>query len=108
MDMGVLGKPGASRVDDDQLSPPVNGVEHPPGHLRMSLGGVGARDQDHLSLFDFIDGISHRAAAKGGGKTCHRGCVSESGAVVDVISLEDGAGEFLQEVVFFVGAFGRR
>ncbi len=105
MGQGCQGSP--ARIDDDQFSAAIHGGQHPPGDLGMGLGGVGAGNQDDLGPLDLVDRVGHRPAAEGGGQTGHGGGVSEAGAVVDVVGGESRPGEFLQEVVLLVGAFGR-
>ena len=52
-------------------------------------------------------GVRHRATAERGHQTGDRGGVSEAGEVIDVIGTDHTAGEFLQEIVLFIGALGR-
>ena len=108
MNMGMAGDFCLAGINDDQLRSPVNGVIYATGYLGMGPGGIGTGDQDNLGLVKFVDGVGHGAGAEGGGKTCHRGRVSEPGAVVDVIGADNSAGKLLQQVVFLVAAFGRR
>ena len=73
----------------------------------MRRGGVGADDKYAVGILDLGNGIGHGSTAKGGGKTYHRGGVSEPGAVVDVVGPHCGSGKFHDDVVFLVGHLGR-
>ncbi len=106
--MGMAGDFCLAGINDDQFRSPVNGVIYATGYLGMGPGGIGTGDQDNLGLVEFVDGVGHGAGAEGSGKTCHRGRVSEPGAVVDVIGADNSAGKLLQQVVFLVAAFGGR
>ena len=105
--MGAVGQDGLAGIDNEQLSAAIHRSQHPAGDLGMGLGGVGTGNQNNFRVFDLVDRIGHGAAAEGGGKTCHRGGVSEAGTVVDVIGLQDCPGKFLQEIVLFIGVLGR-
>ena len=56
-------------------------------------------------IFDLGDRVCHCPTPESGGKTCHRGGVSETGAVVYVVRSKPHPAEFLEQVVLFVGAF---
>jgi hypothetical protein len=73
----------------------------------MVFGGVGAGDEDDVGLSDVGDGVGHRATSECCGQTGHGGAVSETGAMVDVVRLQHRPGEFVGDIVFFVGDPGR-
>ncbi len=51
--------------------------------------------------------LRHGAGAEGSGQAGYGGGVAQAGGVVHVVGAQDGAGEFLDEVVFLVGGLGR-
>ena len=59
-----------------------------------------------LTIFGVGDGVGHRPASKRDGQTGHRGSVSESGAVIDIVGSDRCPHEFLHQIVFFVGRPG--
>jgi hypothetical protein len=70
-------------------------------------GGIGSDDKNATGILDFRNGIGHGPTTEGGGKTCHRRGMSETGAVIHVIGADHGPGKFLGQIIFFVGDFGR-
>jgi hypothetical protein len=79
--------------------------------MRVAISGclrcVRTDDEKAIGVrLEFGDRIRHGAAPKGCGQTGHSGSVSETGAVIDVIRADHRAGKLLQQVVFFIGAFG--
>src|SRR5450631_800753 len=66
----------------------------------MLFGGIIAEDQDGRGGHGFAQGSG--AVLMAGEGACKGGVVGGA-VVVDVVGAEHGAGEFLQEVVFFVG-----
>ncbi len=83
---------------------------HRPFHLKtqhgVSFSRVRAGDQEDIGFHNVPNGVGHRSRANGRGQTGHAAAVSETGAVVDIIGANDRPGQFLEQVVFFVGAFG--
>ena len=73
----------------------------------VALRGIGTDDEYAICMPDFIDGVGHGSAAERCDQTGHRGRMSETGAVVDVVRTDYRAGKFLQQVIFFVSAFSR-
>ncbi len=72
----------------------------------MGLAGIRPGDQDTVGVFKLGYRVRHSARTKGGGQTGHCGTVSETGAVIYVVSPNHRASELLQQVIFFVCAFG--
>ena len=93
-------------IGDDQNSPVPNGPFDPKPDDGVGLGGVGADGEDGLRVRDLVDGIGHCAAAESRGQTGHRGAVSETRTVIDVVRLHHRSREFLKDVVVFVGGPG--
>jgi hypothetical protein len=71
-----------------------------PGEERVLFGGIAADEQDGLRRF----GVAQAGGAAGGsGEGLGEARVVGGADVVDAVGGEDRAGEFLQQVVFFVG-----
>src|SRR5450631_2025733 len=66
----------------------------------MLFGGIIAEDQDGRGGHGFAQGSGAILMA---GDGASKGGVVGGAVVVDVVGAEHGAGEFLQEIVFFVG-----
>ena len=71
-----------------------------PGEERMLVGGIAADEQNGAGGGD--------VAQAGGfawvpGEGAGEGCVVGGALVVDIVGVENGAREFLQQVIFFVG-----
>ena len=69
-----------------------------PGESRMLLGGIVAEEQNGRRTGEVAERSFGFAAERGGKGRIVRGAV-----MVDVIGGEDGAGELLEEIRFFVG-----
>ncbi len=106
MDVGNSGDVGFPGIHHDELSPVGLAPHEPRGGDGMGRGGVGTNGKDAVGFFQFLEGVGRGAAAEGEGKTCHRGTVSEAGAVIHVVGSDGGADELLEQVVFLVGASG--
>ena len=74
---------------------------------RVTLGSVGADDEEKVGLFKIGDGVAHGAVSESCGRTGHCRRMSETGAVVYIIGADDGPGEFLHQVILFIGKLGR-
>ena len=72
----------------------------------MGFSGVGANSQDAGGIANLADRVSHRSAAERGDQTGHRGGMSETGTVVNVVLTEYYPSEFLDGIVVLVGALG--
>ena len=72
----------------------------------MILSRVGPDNKQTLYIFNFVNGVRHRSAAEGGRQPGDRRGVSETGAVINIVRADHRAREFLQEIVFLIGALG--
>ncbi len=100
------GKPGQldlPRIDEDQLGAPLHGIDHPRSDEGMLRRGVGTGDQEQVRVLELPDGVGHRSRTECGGQTDHRGAVSETGAVIDVVGAEGRPGHLHEQVIFLVG-----
>ena len=70
----------------------------------MLAGRVASHHQDTIRLLDLPNGVRHSPAPECGGKTCHRGGVSEPRAVIDIVRSQDTPCKFHDQIVFLVGA----
>ena len=70
----------------------------------MRLFGVGAHEQDHLSVFaDIGNGIGHCAGAERALQAGNRWSVADAGTVVNVVGLKNRARHLLEHVDVFIG-----
>ena len=74
---------------------------------RMILGRIGADDDDEIGILALVEGRGHRRRADAFEQRRHRRGVAQPGAVIDIVGAETGAHQFLEQIGFFVGAFGR-
>ena len=70
----------------------------------VSLSGVGADSQDTTGITNITDGVGHRPAAECCDQTGHRGGMSETGTVVNIIGAQYRPGKFLNDIVLLIGA----
>jgi hypothetical protein len=105
-DMRPAAKVYPAGVNNNKLSPFVDGFLYLKGNYRMVFGGVGANGKDTSSIADFSYRVSHSAAAEACGQTGHSGRVSEAGTVVYVVGAHHPPCEFLENIVIFVGTLG--
>ena len=73
---------------------------------RVSLGGVGAGDEDHILVSSFGNGVGHSTGAQGDCQTCHSGSMAQTGTVVHIVGAESSTDHLLEDVVVLVGAAG--
>ena len=93
-------------VGDNELGSLVAGLQNGHADYRMGGSGVAADREDTGGITDVVDRVGHGSAAEGGGQTGHRRGMSEAGTVVYVVRAQYRTGEFLHDVVVFVGALG--
>ena len=73
----------------------------------MVFRGVGADDHDDVGVLHLIEGRGHRARADALDERGNGRCVTEAGAVIDVVVAEARADQLLKEIGLFIRAFGR-
>jgi hypothetical protein len=81
------------------------GPEDTPGNERMARGRIRTDDKNTSRIFKFGNGIGHGPTSKCSGKTCHRGGMSEPGAVIHIVGPDHCSGKFLGQVILFIGDF---
>jgi len=64
---------------------------------------VGPDDKNTAGILDFRNRVGHGTTTERGGKTCHRGGMSETGAMIHVIGSDYGTSKFLGQIIFFIG-----
>ncbi len=107
-DVGILDEVNLPGIDDDQLRAPLaDRALDLHSHDRMVLRGVASRNENQIGKLDLGNRVGHCATAECGGQTGHRDGVSESGAVIHIVRADHRPHEFLEEVVFLVGAARR-
>src|ERR1039458_2791732 len=108
-EVGAAGHFMFAQIGDDKLLPAKLVSSFDAGcEDGMAFRSIAADDDDKIGLLDVVD-RSGIAAVSNGAKqadSCRRLAVTR--AVVHVIGADDGAGELLHQVAFFVGAFRRR
>ena len=97
-----------TRIADDNFRPVAFGVEDMIRHDRVRIRRVIAENKHQIGIIDLGDGITHRAVADRLVQTCNRRAVSDASAAVDVIGTNNGAREFLHDVVGFIAGGARR
>ena len=106
--VGILDEVDLPGIDHDQFGAVLADGPFDAGRDDgMVFRRVGSRRQDDIGEFDLLDGVRHCTASECGGQTGHRHGVSETGAVIDIVGADHRAHEFLEEVVFLIGAAGR-
>ena len=101
----ILDERDLAGLDDDELGAALaDGPLHVHAHDGVILRRVGARGEDHVGKLDLVHGVRHGTAAEGGGQPGHRGAVSETRAVIDIVGPDRRPHEFLEDVVVLVGA----
>ena len=106
-DRGQADQLDLAGVGDDYLRPIPGRLDYLQADYGMSLGGIGADDEKNIGVFNLIEGVGGRSAAKAGSEPGHGWGVTDPGAVVHIVGAEDGPGQLLHQVVLLVGAAGR-
>ena len=104
---GVFANVGHTRVSQHNFGTAFGGVFHPGCGHRMVGCGVGANHQDQPGVFDVVDLVAHRARPHALQQRCDAGGMTQTGAMVHVVAAKTGAHQLLEQVGFFVAAFGR-
>ena len=73
----------------------------------MVLGRVGADDHDQIGMERVGEGGGDGTGADALHQRRHRGGVAEAGAVVDIVGVEAGADQLLEQEGLLVAALGR-
>lgn len=105
---GVSGEFDPSGVDDDTGDALHEFLLDPGPGDGVGIGGIGADDQDAVGGIQIGDGIGGGTGAEGALQAQGGGRMTHPRAAIDVVGADDGAHEFLHEVVFFIGGAGRR
>ena len=107
VDVGVVGHLVGPRVDVDDRRAAAAGLLEEGGRDRVVGGGVAAGDDGHVRVDHVAVGGGDRARADPLEQRRHAGGVAQPGAVVDVVGVETGPDQLLEEVGLLVGALGR-
>ncbi len=106
-EFGVVDQLDVPRIDHYQPGSAPGGALHLAADDGMRLRGVGADDEQGVVGFHLADGVRHGGASERCGQTGHRGSVSGSGTVVEIVGAHHHPDELLHQPVVFVGAAGR-
>ena len=104
---GVFAQRLAARIDDDELGAALRRLLEEGRGDRMVLGRIGADDHHHVGMLDLVEGRGHGARADALDQRRHRRGMAEPRAVIDIVVAEARADQLLEQIGFFVGAFGR-
>ena len=96
-----------SRIGNDQLRALAQTLLHPRGKHRMTVGGIGADDHDHVGLIDGIELLRSRRCSECRLQAIARRGMADPRARIDVVVVENSAHELLHDECFFVRAAGR-
>ena len=97
----------AARIDDDERCAALRRLLEEGRGDGMVLGRVGADDHDDVGVLDLVEGRGHGAGADALDQRRHRRGVTQPRAVIDVVVAEARADQLLEQIGFFVRAFGR-
>ena len=100
--IGIADETNLTGIGDNQRSPFSHRVLHFESDDRMGGGSVGTNGENAGSLTDFYNRVGHCSATEGGGQTGHRGAMSETGTVIDIIRPQHRPREFLDNIVVLV------
>ena len=93
-------------IGDDYLCPISGCLDYLQADYGMGLGGIGADDEKNIGVFNLVEGVGGRSAAKAGRQPGHRWGMTDPGAVVHIIGAEDGSSQLLHQIVLLIGAAG--
>ncbi len=105
-DVGMSGRAGIARIDDDHLGAVFLGAQDVLHCHRMSFGGIGADKQHGLAVVHVVVGVGHGAIAPGGGHPGDGGGMADTGLMIHVVGSPE-SGEFALQVGALVARFGR-
>ena len=97
----------AARIGNDQLGTFAQAALHTRRENGMPVRRVGTDDDDDIGLGDRGEILCARRSAESLAEAIAGGRVANAGAGVDVVILEGGADQFLNNVHFLIGAARR-
>ncbi len=104
LDMRRAHQVDAARIDDDQLGALAQTRLHARAENRVSVGRVGADDDDHIGFVDGIEILCSCRCAEGLVEAVAGRRMADARASVGVVIAEAGAGQLLHQIAFLVGA----
>ncbi len=93
-------------IDDEEFRTPAQPSQDVMKENRMGLAGVGAPQNNDIGFFHFAVGTCAASRSENRRQTGDAGGMSSPVATVDVVAPDDGADEFLRDVVQLVRGFG--
>ena len=100
--IGELCGLGPAWVDHVQTGAAVDGSQHVMEVDRVGVAGVRSPHDDDVGMLHLLVRRRPAARSEDRGQTDHRGCVSSSIAAVDVVRVERGTGQLLDQEVQLV------
>ena len=73
----------------------------------MTFSSIGADNEEEVSLLEITVRVAHCALTKSSDGTNYSGGMAQPGTMVNVISAQHSAGEFLHHIVVLIGALSR-
>ena len=107
LDARALHQIDAARIDDDQLGALAQPLLQPRAEDRMTVGRVGADDDDDVGLLHRVEVLRAGGGAEGDLQPVAGRRMADAGAGVDVVVAEAGADQLLDEEGLLVGAARR-
>ena len=107
MQSRVIGQFDPARIDDDQFRPAADRLHDAIADDRMVLRRIGAAHQNRAGQFDVVERIGGGAGSQHELHPGRRRRMADPRAAVDVVGADHDSGEFLGDVVLFVGRPGR-
>ena len=103
--IGPLCRTGPARVDDEQFGAAAKALQKMMEKDWMGLPRIRAPEQDHVRFFNFAVGTRSTSCSENRRQTGDARGVSSTVATIDVVAADDGAHEFLRDVVQLIGGF---
>ncbi len=107
-DMRRLDQISPARIDHDQLRALTQPLLHAAGEDRMSVGRIGADDEDDISLHHAVEVLRARRRAKGLAEAVPSRRMANARAGIDIVIAETLSDQLLNKESLFIGASAGR
>jgi hypothetical protein len=104
LDMRAVDHFGPARIDHDQLCPFAQALLQAACKDRMARGGVCANDDNDIGFFNRVKVLRPGRGAKRLPQPVTGGRMADARAGIRIIVHKYGAGQFLHQIGFFIGA----
>ena len=107
VNIGVFYQFDIPGVGHDQRGRPVSDRVDDPGTDQGVLRGcIRTGHQKTVGVLKLLDRVGHGTGTKGRFQSHHGGGMTEAGAMVDIICLEDRPGQLHHQVIFLIAGLG--